>query len=122
MPKFHPTYRSESLCNAKSRNVCFAKFAGTIFRFPFFTPVFKNTKIRYVFVTIKKNIPDNWTKIGYAFGPVKYRPNRRSGKLRIKSQIVKVTIFCVKILLTTGGDSPLFTLYISVARDWIFLS
>ena len=30
--------------------------------------------------------------------------------------------FYVKILLTTGGDSPLLTLYISVARHWIFLS
>ena len=45
MSKFHPTYRSESLCKADSRNLCFAKSAGTIFRFPFFNPVFKNTKI-----------------------------------------------------------------------------
>ena len=46
MPKFHQTYWSESLCKADSRNVCLAKSTGTIFRFPFFNPVFKNTKIR----------------------------------------------------------------------------
>ena len=44
----------------------------------------------------EKNVPDNWTKIGYTLGPVKYRPNMRSGKLRIKSQIVRVTIFLCK--------------------------
>ena len=84
MPKFHPTYRSESLCKADSRNVCFAKSAGKIFRFPFFNP------------SIRENVPDNWIKIGYSFGLVKYRPNKRSGKLKIKSQIVRVTIFLCK--------------------------
>ena len=59
MPKFHPTYRSESLGKADSRNVCFAKSAGTIFWLPFFNP------------SIRKNVPDNWTKIGYSFGLVK---------------------------------------------------
>ena len=44
--QFHTTYLSKSLCKADSRNVCFAKSAGTIFRLPFFNPVFKNTKIR----------------------------------------------------------------------------
>ena len=116
MPKLHPAYQSKNLSKANSRNVCFEKSAGKIFGFPFFHLVVKNTKIRYVFVNIKNNVPDNWTKIGYNFGPVKYRPNKRSEKLRIKAQIVRVTIFCVKILLTTGGDSPLFTLHISVAR------
>ena len=48
------------------------------------------------FETIRKNAPDNWTKIGYTFGPMKYRPNKRSGKLRIKSQIVWVAIFWCK--------------------------
>ena len=48
------------------------------------------------FETIRKNAPDNWTKIGYTFGPMKYRPNKRSGKLRIKSQIVWVAIFLCK--------------------------
>ena len=43
----------------------------------------------------EKNVPDNWTKIGYTLGPVKYRPNKRSGELRIKSQIVRMTIFVV---------------------------
>ena len=38
MPKFHPTYRSESLCKVDSRNVCLAKCAGTTFRFPCFNP------------------------------------------------------------------------------------
>ena len=66
--------------------------------------------------TIRKNVPDNWTKIGYTFGPWKYRRNKRSEKLRIKSQIVKVTIFCVKTLMATSGDSPLLTLYISVTK------
>ena len=96
MPKFHRTYWSESLCKADSRNVCLAKYAGTIFRLPFFNRVFKNTKIRKVFVTIRKNVPDNWTKVGYTFGPVKYRPNKRPGKLRIKSQIARVAIFLCK--------------------------
>ena len=92
--------------------------------FPFFNPVFKNAKIRYVFVTISKNVLDNWTKIGYSFGPLKYRPNTSSGKLRIKSQLVRVKTFCVKILLTARGDSQLLTLYILVAdieyfyREW----
>ena len=96
MPKLHPTYKSESLCKADSRNVCFAKSARTIFGFPFFNLRFKITKVKYVFVAIRKNVPDNWTKIWYTFGPVKYRPNKRSGKLRIKSQIVKVAIFLRK--------------------------
>ena len=122
IPKFHPTYRNESLCKVVSRHVYFAKSARTIFRYPFFNPVLKNTKMWQVFVTISKNIPDNWTKIGYTFGLVKHRPNKRSGKVRIKSQIVRVTTFCVKILLTAGGDSPLLTLHISVARHWVFLS
>ena len=64
--------------------------------FHFFNPVFKNTKTRKIFITIRKSAPDNWTKIGYTFGPVKYRPNKRSRKLRIKSQIVRVTIFLCK--------------------------
>ena len=63
-----------------------------------------------------KNAPNNWTKTGYTFGRFKYRPNKRSAKLKIKSQIVRVTIFCVKILLTREGDSPLLLLYISVVR------
>ena len=122
IPKFHPTYWSKNLCKADSRNVCFAKSAGTIYRFPFFNPAFKNTKIRYVFVTIRKNVPNNWAKIGYTFGLVKYGPSNRSGKLRIKLQIVRVTTFFVKILLTTGGDSSLLTLYISLVVHWILLS
>ena len=96
IPKFHPTYRNESLCKVVSRHVYFAKSARTIFRYPFFNPVLKNTKMWQVFVTISKNIPDNWTKIGYTFGLVKHRPNKRSGKVRIKSQIVRVTTFLCK--------------------------
>ena len=49
----------KSLCKGDSRNVSFGKSAGTIFRFLFYNLVFKNTKIRYIFVTIRKNIPDN---------------------------------------------------------------
>ena len=52
MPKFHPIYQSESLCKADSRNKCFAKSAGTIFRFQFFNPVLKNTKSRQDFVKL----------------------------------------------------------------------
>ena len=84
MPKFHPTYWSESVCKAESRHECFAKSAGTIFRFPFFNPVFKNTKIWYVFLTTRMNIPDNWTMMAYTFGPMKYRSNKSSAKLKIK--------------------------------------
>ena len=47
----------------------------------------------YAFVTISKNIPGKWTKIGYNFDSVKYRPNKRSGKL---PQIVRVTISLCK--------------------------
>ena len=105
--KFHRTYRSWGLGKTDSRNKGFAESVGKSFRFPSFNPVFKNTKISYVFGTIRKNAPNNWNKIGYTFGPLKYRPNKRSGKLKIKSQIVRVTIFCVKILLTRGYDSLL---------------
>ena len=91
IPKVLPIYWSRSLCKT-----------DLIHRFPFFNPVFKSTKIRFLFVTIRKNVPDNWTKIGYTFRPVKYRPNKRSGKLRIKSQIVRVTIS--KLLLAADGD------------------
>ena len=102
IPKVLPIYWSRSLCKTDSRYVSFATSTGSIHRFPFFNPVFKSTKIRFLFVTIRKNVPDNWTKIGYTFRPVKYRPNKRSGKLRIKSQIVRVTIS--KLLLAADGD------------------
>ena len=114
IPKVLPIYWSRSLCKTDSTYVSFATSTSSIHRFPFFNPVFKNTKIRYVFLTIRRNVPDNWTKIGYTFRPVKYRPNKRSGKRRIKSQIVRVTIS--KLLLAVDGDMPLLTLYISVAR------
>ena len=116
MPKFNPVYWSGSLCKTDSRNAYFAKSAGTVLKFPFFNPVFKNTKIKQVFLAIKNNAPGNWTKIGYTFFPVKYRLRKRSGKLRIQSQVVRVTLSCIKILLTKGGDSPLLTLYIYLAR------
>ena len=82
----------------------------------------KAVRLDKFLLTITKNVPDNWTKIGYTFGPMKCWPNKRSGKLRIKSQIVRATDFCVKILLTTGSDSPL--LYTFQWRDieYIFLS
>ena len=66
--KFHPTYQSGGPGKTDSRNKGFAKSVGKIFRFPSFNPVFKSTKIRYLFGTIM-NAPDNWTKIGYTFGP-----------------------------------------------------
>ena len=47
-------------------------------------------------LSIRKNVPDNWTKIGYTFSFLKYIPNKRSGKKRIKSQIVRVTICLFK--------------------------
>ena len=94
--KSHPTYQSGGLGKTDSRNKGFAKSVGKNFRFPSFKPVFKNAKNRYVFGTIRKNAPNNWTKIGYTFGRLKYRRNKRSAKLKIKSQIVRVTIFCVK--------------------------
>ena len=43
------------------------------------------------FETIRKNAPDNWTKIGYTFG----------------RRLYGWQFFCVKILMTTGGDSSL---------------
>ena len=49
-----------------------------------------------VFVTIKKNVPDNRNKITYTFGSAKYRPNKRSQKLGIKAHMVRVTIFLSK--------------------------
>ena len=95
---------------------------GQIAGFHFLILFLKTLKLGNFFATIRKNVPGDWTKVEYTFDPVKWRANKRSGKLKIKSQIVTVTIFCVKILLTTGGDSTLLTLYISVTRHWIFLS
>ena len=48
-----------------------------------------------VFVTIKKNLPDNRNRITYTFGSAKYRPKKRSRKLGIKAHMVRVTIFFV---------------------------
>ena len=119
--KFNPTYRSGGLGKTDSTNKGFAKSVGKIFRFPSFNPVLKTLKLGTFLELSGKMLqitgPRYWT-----FGPLKYRPNKRSGKLKIKSQIVRVTIFCVKILLTRGGDSPLLILYISVIRHWVFLS
>ena len=120
--KFHLIYRGRDLSKTNSRNKGFTESVGKIFRFPSFNPVFKNTKIRYVFGTIRENAPNNWNKIGHTFAPLKYRPNKGSGKLKMKPKIVRVTIFCVKILLTRDGDSPLLTWYMSVVWHWTFLS
>ena len=111
-----------SLHKTDSRNVCFAKSAKRVLSSPLFNHFFKNNKIMYVFVTIRKECRYNWTRVWYTFVPMKYRPSKRFGNLRIKSQIVRVIVFCLKVLLARGGDSRLLTLYISVARSWIFLS
>ena len=69
---------------------------GQFSGFHFLILFLKTLKIRLGFVTIRNNAAGNRTKIVYAFGPVKYRPNKRSGKLRIKSQILRVTNFLSK--------------------------
>ena len=71
----------------------------------------------------KKYIPYCWTYIRHAFGPMEYSLNKRSGKLRIVTQIIRMTIFVLTyIYLIRSGDKPLLNLCILTTRYWIFLS
>ena len=65
MPKFHPTYRSESLSKANSRNVCFAKSVGTIF-----IKKFSPNQTTKVFLGGDYIIPVGWDEILSCFAGI----------------------------------------------------
>ena len=113
---------AEAFVKSSLETYVLQRLQGQFSVFHFLILFWKALKFAKFFLTIRNNVPDNCINIGYNIGPVKCRPNKRSGKLRIKSQIVWVRFFLCKVLLTTGKDSPLLTLYISSARHWVHLS
>ena len=68
---------------------------GTILRFPFLILFLRSLKLGKFLPLSKRMSQITGTKIEYTFGPAQRGLNKRSGKQRTKSQIVRGTIFFV---------------------------
>ena len=89
---------AEAFVKSSLETYVLQRLQGQFSVFHFLILFWKALKFAKFFLIIRNNVPDNCINIGYNFGPVKCRPNKRSGKLRIKSQFVWVRFFlCISI-------------------------